>query len=165
MSLDRYIDFEWDEGKAEDNLRKHGVSFESAADAFSDPCARVVSDPSGLSRPESPRRSRNGSAHRGDHRPLPFWLLACHRPEGPYRGPTSSPHPHAGRRLLRPPRRRLSMLPKSANDTRCHGAWGLLRCGGKGPPRNSGTGCARCAAPLLWEQRSQAPRGCRVVSR
>ncbi|MCI6547437.1 MAG: BrnT family toxin [Coriobacteriaceae bacterium] len=45
MRLDGYIDFEWDEGKAETNLRKHGVSFESAADAFSDPYARVVSDP------------------------------------------------------------------------------------------------------------------------
>jgi len=29
--------FEWDEDKAEANLRKHGVSFESAADVLRDP--------------------------------------------------------------------------------------------------------------------------------
>lgn len=40
----RYIDFEWDERKAESNLIKHGVTFESAADAFSDPHALVVPD-------------------------------------------------------------------------------------------------------------------------
>lgn len=38
------MDFEWDERKAAINVEKHGVSFESAADAFSDPYARVVSD-------------------------------------------------------------------------------------------------------------------------
>lgn len=36
--------FEWDEHKAAVNLAKHGVSFEEAADAFSDPYARVVPD-------------------------------------------------------------------------------------------------------------------------
>lgn len=44
MSTDGYIDFEWDENKAALNIRKHDVSFESAADAFSDPYARVVPD-------------------------------------------------------------------------------------------------------------------------
>lgn len=44
MNTDGYIDFEWDENKAALNIRKHGVSFESAADAFSDPYARVVPD-------------------------------------------------------------------------------------------------------------------------
>ena len=44
MISDGYIDFEWDERKAETNLRKHGVRFESAVDAFSDPYARVVPD-------------------------------------------------------------------------------------------------------------------------
>lgn len=39
-----YIEFEWDERKAAINVKKHGVSFESAADAFSDPYARVVWD-------------------------------------------------------------------------------------------------------------------------
>ncbi|NLI04377.1 MAG: BrnT family toxin [Actinomycetaceae bacterium] len=38
------MDFEWDECKAALNFRKHGVRFESAVDAFSDPYARVVSD-------------------------------------------------------------------------------------------------------------------------
>ena len=44
MYTDGYIGFEWDENKASLNIRKHNVSFESAADAFSDPYARVVSD-------------------------------------------------------------------------------------------------------------------------
>lgn len=44
MNTDGYIDFEWDEEKASLNIRKHGVSFEAAADAFSDPYARVVPD-------------------------------------------------------------------------------------------------------------------------
>lgn len=39
-----YIDFEWDDRKAALNVSKHGVSFESAADAFCDPYARVVPD-------------------------------------------------------------------------------------------------------------------------
>ncbi len=29
--------FEWDDGKAESNRRKHGVSFDEAKDAFDDP--------------------------------------------------------------------------------------------------------------------------------
>lgn len=44
-SEDGYIDFEWDDRKAAINLEKHGVSFEAAADAFSDSYARVVPDP------------------------------------------------------------------------------------------------------------------------
>lgn len=39
-----YVFFEWDERKAASNLVKHGVSFEAAADAFSDPYARVTPD-------------------------------------------------------------------------------------------------------------------------
>lgn len=31
------MEFEWDEAKAEANLRKHGVSFPEAATAFADP--------------------------------------------------------------------------------------------------------------------------------
>ncbi|MCB0197023.1 MAG: BrnT family toxin [Anaerolineae bacterium] len=31
------IDFEWDDNKAKSNLRKHGVSFEEAAEVFFDP--------------------------------------------------------------------------------------------------------------------------------
>ncbi|MGQ0483727.1 MAG: BrnT family toxin [Hyphomicrobiales bacterium] len=33
------MEFEWDDAKAEDNLRKHGVSFPAAALAFRDPFA------------------------------------------------------------------------------------------------------------------------------
>lgn len=44
MNSDGYIDFEWDERKAAINLDKHGVSFEAALDAFSDPYARVTPD-------------------------------------------------------------------------------------------------------------------------
>ena len=44
MNNDGYIDFEWDEQKANANLGKHGVAFESAAEAFSDPYARVTQD-------------------------------------------------------------------------------------------------------------------------
>ncbi len=39
------LDFEWDAGKAERNLAKHGVSFEEAAGAIVDPRAREISDP------------------------------------------------------------------------------------------------------------------------
>ncbi len=37
--------FEWDPGKAADNLRKHGVSFEEAVTVFLDPLARTYADP------------------------------------------------------------------------------------------------------------------------
>ena len=36
--------FEWDSTKAESNLRKHGVSFETAARALADPFAMVEQD-------------------------------------------------------------------------------------------------------------------------
>ena len=36
---------EWDLGKAEKNLRKHGVSFEEAQTVFADPLSAVVNDP------------------------------------------------------------------------------------------------------------------------
>ena len=37
--------FEWDEDKAEANLRKHGVSFEEAKTVFSDPLSISIDDP------------------------------------------------------------------------------------------------------------------------
>jgi uncharacterized DUF497 family protein len=37
-------DFEWDNVKAAANLAKHGVSFERARGAFSDPCAIDFAD-------------------------------------------------------------------------------------------------------------------------
>jgi uncharacterized DUF497 family protein len=42
-----YGDFEWDAEKAEENLTKHGVSFEEAATALVDPRAVFLSDESG----------------------------------------------------------------------------------------------------------------------
>lgn len=38
------IRFEWDDGKAERNALKHGISFELAAFAFDDPYALIVDD-------------------------------------------------------------------------------------------------------------------------
>jgi uncharacterized protein len=37
--------FEWDEKKAKQNLKKHGVSFEEASTIFGDPLARTIHDP------------------------------------------------------------------------------------------------------------------------
>ena len=36
--------FEWDNRKAQSNLRKHRVSFTEAASVFSDPLARIFAD-------------------------------------------------------------------------------------------------------------------------
>lgn len=38
------ITFEWDSHKADDNLRKHGVSFETACEAFFDPFVLWLDD-------------------------------------------------------------------------------------------------------------------------
>lgn len=43
-------DFEWDSGKADTNLRKHGVSFPEAATVFADPYAVYLDDGSGIGR-------------------------------------------------------------------------------------------------------------------
>jgi uncharacterized protein len=37
---------EWDNGKARQNLKKHGVSFEEAATVFGDPLSLTIIDPS-----------------------------------------------------------------------------------------------------------------------
>lgn len=37
--------FEWDPNKATKNLRKHGVSFEEATTAFTDPLSITIRDP------------------------------------------------------------------------------------------------------------------------
>ncbi len=39
------LSMEWNAGKAETNLRKHGVSFEEAATAFADPLGWIYPDP------------------------------------------------------------------------------------------------------------------------
>jgi uncharacterized DUF497 family protein len=37
--------FDWDENKAENNIKKHGVSFQEAATVFGDPLAWTYPDP------------------------------------------------------------------------------------------------------------------------
>ncbi len=39
------MDFEWDEAKASENLKKHGVSFREGASVFGDPLAITFDDP------------------------------------------------------------------------------------------------------------------------
>jgi len=39
------IDFEWDSTKAEENLKRHGVTFEEALTVFANPLARIFDDP------------------------------------------------------------------------------------------------------------------------
>jgi hypothetical protein len=39
------VRFEWDPKKARANRRKHGVSFEEAAECFADPLAMILEDP------------------------------------------------------------------------------------------------------------------------
>ena len=39
------LSFEWDQGKAAANLRKHGVSFQEASTAFADPISITIEDP------------------------------------------------------------------------------------------------------------------------
>lgn len=38
-------EFEWDDEKAQGNLKKHGISFEEAATIFNDPRIATISDP------------------------------------------------------------------------------------------------------------------------
>lgn len=38
--------FEWDKEKAEQNFRKHGVSFAEASTVFADPLSLTIADPS-----------------------------------------------------------------------------------------------------------------------
>ena len=39
------LEFEWDERKARENIKKHGVSFEEASTVFADPLALTIYDP------------------------------------------------------------------------------------------------------------------------
>jgi uncharacterized DUF497 family protein len=39
------LTFEWDPGKADENERKHGVSFPEAATVFGDPLSVTMADP------------------------------------------------------------------------------------------------------------------------
>jgi len=38
-------EFEWDDGKATSNIRKHGISFEEGVTIFNDPGIATISDP------------------------------------------------------------------------------------------------------------------------
>jgi uncharacterized DUF497 family protein len=44
MATVRFGGFEWDEGKARQNVQKHAVSFEEAMTAFADPLAVTAPD-------------------------------------------------------------------------------------------------------------------------
>lgn len=39
------LTFEWDDSKAQQNVKKHGVSFEEASTVFSDPLSLTIRDP------------------------------------------------------------------------------------------------------------------------
>ena len=39
------LTFEWDENKANENLKKHGVSFDEAKTVFNDPFSVTIDDP------------------------------------------------------------------------------------------------------------------------
>ena len=39
------MNFEWDQGKAEQNYHKHGIRFEEAISIFNDPLALTIYDP------------------------------------------------------------------------------------------------------------------------
>ena len=54
--------FEWDDDKAKQNIRKHGVSFEEASSVFADPLALTIPDP--LHSEEEDRFVTLGESHR-----------------------------------------------------------------------------------------------------
>ncbi len=39
------MEYDWDQEKAQSNLKKHGISFQEAASAFDDPLALTFDDP------------------------------------------------------------------------------------------------------------------------
>ncbi|HMC63881.1 MAG TPA: BrnT family toxin [Gemmataceae bacterium] len=56
------LEFEWDERKARQNLRKHGVLFDEASTIFSDPLALTIDDP--VHSEEEDRFVTLGESHR-----------------------------------------------------------------------------------------------------
>ena len=38
------LTFEWDEDKADQNLEKHGISFQEASEVFGDPLSAMIAD-------------------------------------------------------------------------------------------------------------------------
>ena len=57
--------FGWDEDKAEQNLTKHGVSFDEASTVFADPLSLTIPDP--LHSDQEDRFVVNGLSHRQRH--------------------------------------------------------------------------------------------------
>ena len=45
MNESDFVDFEWDEAKADANEAKHGVDFVEASSVFDDPYGRIIDDP------------------------------------------------------------------------------------------------------------------------
>ena len=39
------LQFEWDSKKAQNNIKKHGISFDEACTAFKDPLSKTILDP------------------------------------------------------------------------------------------------------------------------
>jgi uncharacterized DUF497 family protein len=39
------VEFEWDETKAAENVKPHGITFSEASSAFEDPLSRTIADP------------------------------------------------------------------------------------------------------------------------
>lgn len=56
------LEFEWDDDKGKQNLKKHGVSFEEASTVFGDPHALTIHDP--LHSEEEDRFITLGESHR-----------------------------------------------------------------------------------------------------
>jgi uncharacterized DUF497 family protein len=52
-------EFEWDDAKAESNLKKHGVSFDEAVTVFADPLSLNMPDPAHSADEEPLSRSRD----------------------------------------------------------------------------------------------------------
>lgn len=57
------LSFEWDQKKAEANVRKHGISFEEATTVFADTLSSTISNPDHSSSEEE-RFVTVGSSHR-----------------------------------------------------------------------------------------------------
>jgi uncharacterized DUF497 family protein len=57
------LSFEWDEQKARENVRRHGVSFEESSTVFGDPLSLTIEDP--LQSIEEDRLITIGLSHAG----------------------------------------------------------------------------------------------------
>jgi uncharacterized protein len=150
-----YGDFEWDDAKAEANMRKHGVSFDEAATAFEDPNHLIVDDGSGdgetywllgfsiagrlltVVHVERGRRERIISAHR-----------ATVEDERPYRKGQGEPSAPPGRRTKADRRKALTEVARARVEA--------LRSLGFVVPGDDGGGLPpRCPRGGLWRPLEQ----------